>query len=76
MATIQVRDIPEETARVLKVRAAKAGQSLQEYLRAHLVAFAAQPTVNEWVDEMPFEGGVEVPLDLITSIIRADRDGR
>jgi len=37
MATITIRDIPEDTHAELKVRAARAGQSLQEYLKGQLV---------------------------------------
>lgn len=33
MATIHVREVPEETVSTLKVRAARAGQSLQAYVR-------------------------------------------
>ena len=33
MATIHVRDVPESTVTTLKVRAARAGKSLQVYVR-------------------------------------------
>ncbi|WP_420813913.1 FitA-like ribbon-helix-helix domain-containing protein, partial [Phytoactinopolyspora endophytica] len=36
MATISVRDVSEETLTVLKVRAARAGQSLQAYVNTLL----------------------------------------
>lgn len=52
MATIQVRNIPEDVHRVYRIRAATAGQSLQEYLRAHLVATAATATPAEIVAEV------------------------
>ena len=55
MATIQVRNIPEDVHRVYRVRAATAGQSLQEYLRAHLVATAAMATPAEIVAEFEQE---------------------
>lgn len=51
MATIQVRNIPDDVHRVYRVRAANAGQSLQEYLRAHLIATAATATPAEIVAE-------------------------
>ena len=41
--SITVRDVPDETGRELAARAAASGRSLQEYLRAQLIAWAAQP---------------------------------
>lgn len=52
MATIQIRNVPDETARTLKVRAASSGQSLQEYMRAHVIAEASKPTMDEIVDRL------------------------
>ena len=36
MTSVQIKDVPEETHRVLRRRAAEAHQSLQEYLRSRL----------------------------------------
>lgn len=47
MPAITIRDVPVETRNELAARAAKAGQSLQEYLRAHLIAVAARPDRDE-----------------------------
>jgi hypothetical protein len=47
MPSIQVKDVPPETHAVLRRRAAAAHQSLQEYLRARLIAEAASPTIEE-----------------------------
>lgn len=47
MATIHVRDIPEDTVRTLKVRAAHAGQSLQMYVRQLLQNEATTLTADE-----------------------------
>lgn len=35
-----------------KVRAAKSGMSLQEYMRSHLTSEAEKPTVDELVERM------------------------
>lgn len=40
---ITVRDVPDETCNELAARAALAGRSLQEYLRAKLIELAGQP---------------------------------
>jgi antitoxin FitA len=37
MATIQVRDVPDEVAEVYRRRAAAAGRSLQSYMREQLI---------------------------------------
>jgi len=44
---ITVRDVPDEVRDELAARAARAGKSLQEYLRGMLVDAAARPTVAE-----------------------------
>ena|SRR5215203_3669855 len=43
MTTITIRDVPNQTHAELSARAALAGQSLQEYLRAKLVEVAEWP---------------------------------
>lgn len=47
MATVQVRELPEETYEVLRRRARRAGQSIQAYMRDQLISMAAQPTKEE-----------------------------
>jgi plasmid stability protein len=41
--SITIRDVPDETADELAARAALAGRSLQEYLRAELIELARRP---------------------------------
>ncbi len=50
MATIQIREVPEEAYEVLRRRARKAGQSLQAYMRDEIVAIAARPTKSEAIE--------------------------
>jgi antitoxin FitA len=40
MATIQIRDVPDDVAETFKRRAAAAGKSLQSYMRDHLIETA------------------------------------
>ncbi|HWC28054.1 MAG TPA: hypothetical protein VG474_15800 [Solirubrobacteraceae bacterium] len=42
---IQVRDIPDDVHRALKVRAAEEGRTLSELVRAELVEVAKRPTL-------------------------------
>jgi plasmid stability protein len=44
---ITVRDVPDEVRDELASRAARAGKSLQEYLRGMLIDSAARPTVAD-----------------------------
>jgi antitoxin FitA len=44
---ITIRNVPEEVRDELAARAARTGRSLQEYLVAHLVDMAAQPTPED-----------------------------
>jgi plasmid stability protein len=44
---ITVRDVPDEVRDELAARAARAGQSLQEYLRGMLVESVSRPAVAD-----------------------------
>lgn len=50
MPAITVRNVPQPTRDALAARAARAGQSLQEYLLAELERIAASPTIGEWLE--------------------------
>lgn len=52
MATIQIRNLPDETVREFKVRAAKAGKSLQEYMLGYLIEEASRPTLEELIERL------------------------
>lgn len=45
MPSITIRHVPEETRNELAARAARAGQSLQEYLRGALITMADKPDI-------------------------------
>lgn len=47
MATIQVREIPEEAYEVLRRRARARGQSIQGFMRDQIVMLASRPTKDE-----------------------------
>ena len=72
MPSVQIKDVPENTHRVLRERAARAHQSLQEYLRAWLIEEASEPTLDEVLDR----AGGAVPLKDAVAALRADRDRR
>ena len=47
MASITIRDVPDETRAELAARAARSGRSMQEYVRLKLVELAAVPERDE-----------------------------
>jgi plasmid stability protein len=47
--SITIRNVPDETHAELAARAALAGQSLQEYLRARLIELARRPDARALV---------------------------
>lgn len=49
MASITVRDVPDEARDELAARAAGSGRSLQEYLRAQLIELADRPDQRQLV---------------------------
>lgn len=44
---IQVRDVPDDVHRTLKLRATQSGMSLSDYIKRDLVHAAARPTLEE-----------------------------
>lgn len=79
MATIQIRNIPDDVHRIYQSRAVLAGQSLQEYLLAHLVDNAVHATPAEIVTEVEQElaidpGGYVSDSSTIVEAIRQDRE--
>ncbi|GAB2874577.1 FitA-like ribbon-helix-helix domain-containing protein [Nocardioides pacificus] len=76
MPSVQIKDVPDETHAVLRRRAAAAHQSLQEYLRARLIAEAAQPTLDEVLDRASARSGGSAPLAESVTALRAERARR
>lgn len=76
MPAVQIKDVPEQAHAVLRRRAAEAGMSLQEYLRARLIAEASQPTVDEVLARAGGRDGGRVPLKTAAAALRAERDRR
>ncbi len=72
---IQIRNVPDELHRELKVRAARTGQTLSDYLLAELRALAVRPTMQEWLTRSdgwePVEVG-EAPASALAAERRRD----
>jgi hypothetical protein len=76
MPSVLIKDVPEATHRVLRERAARAHQSLQEYLLSRLIADGNQPTLDEVFDRVAARRGGRVTFDAAAEHVRADRGGR
>lgn len=78
MTSIQIKDVPEDVHRTIRSRAATAGQSMQEYLRAKLVSEARQPTAAEIFGQIEKDhaGSDDLTADEVVAGIRSERDAR
>ncbi len=74
MPSVQIKDVPDDVHATLRLRAATAGQSLQEYLRARLTEDARRPTLAEVLERAGSRAGGSTARDTATRIVRAARD--
>jgi antitoxin FitA len=70
---VQIRDVPEDVYRVLKVRAVEAGQSYSEFLRAILTQAATRPPMAEMVRRLETRGRL-TDLDSTADDVRELRE--
>jgi plasmid stability protein len=73
--TLQVRNVPDDVHRTLKVRAAQSGMSLSEYLLKELSAVAERPTIEEVLERIARRDPVWKRLDAARAL-RAERETR
>ena len=70
---IQIRNVPDDVHRRLKVRASQIGMSLSDYLKSEVVRIAQTPTL----DELLARTSLRPPADLgetIEDAVRAERE--
>jgi plasmid stability protein len=70
---IQIRNVPDELHRELKVRAARTGMTLSDYLLAELRALAVRPTMQEWLAQSEAWEPVKVG-EPPAAVLAAERD--
>jgi plasmid stability protein len=73
MATVQIRNVPDEIHRRLKIEAAESGQSLNEYLLWRLMEIADRPTIPELARRIREREGEPYTGPSSVDIIRAAR---
>ena len=72
---IQIRNVPDELHRKLKVRAAQEGMTLSDYLLSEIKSVAKKPTMREWLEKVSRDEPVEVdepPEEIIRRMRDAD----
>ena len=73
MAHIQIRNVPPDLHRRLKVRAAEEGLTLSEYLLREAERVASRPTLAELTERVRSRGLVEFKTP-VADLIREDRE--
>ena len=73
MKMIQIRNVPDDIHRTLKMRAAARGLSLSDYLLDEIERSARQPTLEEVIAAIKRDGPVQPSEDSATAV-RAIRD--
>ena len=79
MSSIQIRNVPEELHRQLKVRAAQAGRTLSDYVLDELRVAASRPTMSQWlrqVDALPAAADAPTPAAEVLAQERPGEAGR
>lgn len=77
MATIQIRDVPEDAYETIRRRARAAGQSIQAYMRDQVVDFAGRATKEEaWAAVESALAAEDSPGSTLSHIVRDLREDR
>ncbi len=76
MTALTIRDMPEETVRELKTRAARDGKSLQAYVRSILTREAAKPTLAEAVERARWTADADLSVKDVLDVIDEARGRR
>jgi len=72
---IQIRNVPDDLHRLLKSRAALAGQSLSDYLLEELKRVAQRPTLGELAERIKSRSQVTPPVSPAEAV-RVERESR
>lgn len=68
---IQIRNVPDDLHRTLKVRAARLGMTLSGYLLSEIEQISEKPTLHEWLEKVSRREPVEVDEPPEVTIRRA-----
>jgi hypothetical protein len=76
MANVLVRGLPDDVHAALQLRAARSGQSLQQYLVLELTRLADRPTLDDLLDRIDKRSGGRVGLRQAAKDLAAERAAR
>ena len=76
MTAITIRDVPDETLKTLKVRAARAGKSLQAYALDLLARETSKPSLDEVATRLERETRTELGTTDVLEVIEDGRERR
>ena len=76
MPSVQIKNVPEEVHRILRSRAAAAGQSLQEYLLARLIDEARTEPMDAWIERVGRNARGSLSFSEAVKFVREERDRR
>jgi len=72
---LQIRNVPDDVHRTLKIRAAAASMTLSDYLRTQIEGVARRPTVEELYARVQSDGPAPGP-ETSAHALRAERESR
>jgi antitoxin FitA len=73
---IQIRNVPRELHRKLKIRAAQKDMTITDYVKKLIEQDAAKPTLAEWAERVAKLPPSGVSTEDIVKAIRNDRETR
>jgi plasmid stability protein len=65
---IQIRNVPDDLHKALKIRAAKEGLSLSEYLLREVMKVAEKPSLQEVMERIRRRGPLGEPFDAAAAV--------
>jgi antitoxin FitA len=65
---IQIRNVPDDVHRALKIRATKEGMSLSEYLLREVTKVAEKPSLEEVMERIRRRGPIGEPFDSAVAV--------
>jgi plasmid stability protein len=65
---IQIRNVPDDVHKALKIRATKEGMSLSEYLLREVTKVAEKPSLEEVLERIRWRGPIGEPFDAAAAV--------
>lgn len=72
---IQIRNVPDEIHRALKIRSAEEGMTLSDFLLKEVTHIANRPTIESIISNIKSREGVILSEDSVQAV-RRERDSR